>query len=217
MVISKVAKWLVKNYPDAVLTALKPDSKNWKAGCEFMVEMEGHKYYRFRDSGDVPLVRYKEIQAVLIQLDNRLTSDELLNILSIARESVVAAIEGQSRKDRGKGLQQCLWAIQEAESRHKELGLHTDLIVELATLNLIRDDENPFEINEGIQAEKLRLFKREFVNHDFFLSAGMNEFLPNAGQLAAVWQQLWQTSDQHQQKKKEIFQSILGEIRSTIG
>ena len=95
--------------------------------------------------------------------------------------------------------------------------MHTDLIVELAALNLIRDDENPFEINEGIQAEKLRLFKREFVNHDFFLSAGMNEFLPNAGQLAAVWQQLWQTSDQHQQKKKEIFQSILGEIRSTIG
>lgn len=217
MVISKIASWLVKNYPDAVLTALKPDSKNWKAGCEFMVEMDGHKYYRFRDSGDVPLVRYKEIQAVLIQLDNRLTSDELLNILSIARESVVAAIEGQSRKDRGKGLQQCLWAIQEAESRHKELGLHTDLIVELAALNLIRDDENPFEINEGIQAEKLRLFKREFVNHDFFLSAGMNEFLPNAGQLAAVWQQLWQTSDQHQQKKKEIFQSILGEIRSSIG
>ena len=217
MVISKLANWLVKNYPDAVLTALKPDSKNWKAGCEFMVEMDGHKYYRFRDSGDVPLVRYKEIQAVLIQLDNRLTSDELLNILSIARESVVAAIEGQSRKDRGKGLQQCLWAIQEAESRHKELGLHTDLIVELAALNLIRDDENPFEINEGIQAEKLRLFKREFVNHDFFLSAGMNEFLPNAGQLAAVWQQLWQTSDQHQQKKKEIFQSILTEIRSSIG
>ena len=217
MVISKIANWLVKNCPDAVLTALKPDSKNWKAGCEFMVEMDGHKYYRFRDSGDVPLVRYKEIQAVLIQLDNRLTSDELLNILSIARESVVAAIEGQSRKDRGKGLQQCLWAIQEAESRHKELGLHTDLIVELAALNLIRDDENPFEINEGIQAEKLRLFKREFVNHDFFLSAGMNEFLPNAGQLAAVWQQLWQTSDQHQQKKKEIFQSILGEIRSSIG
>lgn len=217
MVISKVAKWLVKNHPDAVLTALKPDSKNWKAGCEFMVEMDGYKYYRFRDSGDVPLVRYKEIQAVLIQLDNRLTSDELLNILSIARESVVAAIEGQSRKDRGKGLQQCLWAIQEAESRHKELGLHTDLIVELAALNLIRGDENPFEINEGIQAEKLRLFKREFVNHDFFLSAGMNEFLPNAGQLAAVWQQLWQTSDQHQQKKKEIFQSILGEIRSSIG
>lgn len=217
MVISKIASWLVKNYPDAVLTALKPDSKNWKSGCEFMVEMDGHKYYRFRDSGDVPLVRYKEIQAVLIQLDNRLTSDELLNILSIARESVVAAIEGQSRKDRGKGLQQCLWAIQEAESRHKELGLHTDLIVELAALNLIRDDENPFEINEGIQAEKLRLFKREFVNHDFFLSAGMNEFLPNAGQLAAVWQQLWQTSDQHQQKKKEIFQSILGEIRSSIG
>ena len=130
MVVSKLANWLVKNYPDAVLTALKPDSKNWKAGCEFMVEMDGHKYYRFRDSGDVPLVRYKEIQAVLIQLDNRLTSDELLNILSIARESVVAAIEGQSRKDRGKGLQQCLWAIQEAESRHKELGLHTDLIVE---------------------------------------------------------------------------------------
>jgi hypothetical protein len=217
MVISKLANWLVKNYPDAVLTALKPDSKNWKAGCEFMVEMDGHKYYRFRDSGDVPLIRYKEIQAVLIQLDNRLTSDELLNILSIARESVVAAIEGQSRKERGKGLQQCLWAIQEAESRHKELGLHTDLIVELAALNLIRDDENPFEINEGIQAEKLRLFKREFVNHDFFLSAGMNEFLPNAGQLAAVWQQLWQSSDQHQQKKKEIFQSILGEIRSSIG
>ena len=217
MVISKIANWLVKNYPDAVLVALKPDSKNWKAGCEFMVEMDGHKYYRFRDSGDVPLVRYKEIQAVLIQLDNRLTSDELLNILSIARESVVAAIEGQSRKDRGKGLQQCLWAIQEAESRHKELGLHTDLIVELAALNLIRGDENPFEINEGIQAEKLRLFKREFTSHDFFLSAGMNEFLPNAGQLAAVWQQLWQTSDQHQQKKKEIFQSILGEIRSSIG
>jgi hypothetical protein len=217
MVISKIANWLVKNHPDAVLTALKPDSKNWKAGCEFMVEMDGHKYYRFRDSGDVPLVRYKEIQAVLIQLDNRLTSDELLNILSIARESVVAAIEGQSRKERGKGLQQCLWAIQEAESRHKELGLHTDLIVELAALNLIRGDENPFEINEGIQAEKLRLFKREFTSHDFFLSAGMNEFLPNAGQLAAVWQQLWQTSDQHQQKKKEIFQSILGEIRSSIG
>jgi hypothetical protein len=30
MVISKVANWLVKNYPDAVLVALKPDSRNWK-------------------------------------------------------------------------------------------------------------------------------------------------------------------------------------------
>jgi hypothetical protein len=217
MVISKVANWLVKNYPDAVLVALKPDSKNWKAGCEFMVDIDGHKYYKFRDSGDVPLVRYKDIQAVLIQLDNRLTSDELISILQIARESVVAAIEGQSRKDRGKGLQQCLWAIQEAESRHKELGLHTDLIVELAALNLIRDDENPFEINETIQAEKLRLFKREFVNHDFFLSAGMNEFLPNAAQLADVWQGLWQASDRYQSKKKDILKSILGEIRSTIG
>jgi hypothetical protein len=114
-------------------------------------------------------------------------------------------------------LQQCLWAIQEAESRHKELGLHTDLIVELAALNLIRDDENPFEINETIQAEKLRLFKREFVSHDFFLSAGMNEFLPNAEQLADVWQRLWQASDQFQTKKKDILKSILGEIRSSIG
>ena len=55
MVVSRLTKWLVKHYPDAVLVALKPDAKNWKAGCEFMVDIDGHKYYKFRDSGDVPL------------------------------------------------------------------------------------------------------------------------------------------------------------------
>lgn len=203
--------------PDGVMAALRKGQKHWKELCEVAFDLDGHTYYQFRDSGNIPLVRYKEVQAILINLENRLSSEELTKLIEIARNSILQAIEGSGRKDRGNGLQTALWTFQEIEHRHQSIGLHTDLILELACMTLIRDDENPFVIDEQIQADKKRLFAENFNDHAFFLQSGIAAFLPNVQQLESVWKELWEVSSQKLTDAKTAYKTIASEINSTNG
>lgn len=202
---------------DGVMAAMRKGQKHWKELCEVSFDLGGHSYYQFKDSGNIPLVRYKEVQAILINLENRLSSEELTTLIGIARSSIVQAIEGTGRKERGAGLQNALWSFQEIEHRHQSIGLHTDLILELACMVLIRDDENPFEIDEQIQADKKRLFAANFHDHPFFLRSGMTNYLPNAVQLESVWKELWEVSSRKLADAKTVYKTIASEINSTDG
>jgi len=97
--------------PDGVLAAMRKGQKHWKELCEVAFDLDGHSYYQFKDSGNIPLVRYKEVQAILINLENRLSSEELTTLIGIARNSIVQAIEGTGRKERGAGLQNALMVV----------------------------------------------------------------------------------------------------------
>jgi hypothetical protein len=87
----------------------------------------------------------------------------------------------------------------------------------LAALHLIRDDENPFEINEQIRADKRRLFEGNFADHAFFLRSGMNAYLPKASELESVWQELWNVSSQKVADAKTAYKTIASEISSMNG
>jgi len=82
---------------------------------------------------------------------------------------------------------------------------------------LIRDDENPFEIDEQIQADKKRLFAANFHDHAFFLQSGMSAYLPNAAQLEGVWKELWEVSSRKLTNAKTAYKTIASEISSTDG
>jgi hypothetical protein len=212
-----LTRLLLRLNSDGVMAALQKGKKHWKEMCEVAFDLEGRTYYQFTDSGNIPLVRYKEMQAILINLESRLSSEELTKLIEIARNSIVQAIEGSGRKDRGNGLQTALWTFQEIEYRHKSIGLHTDLILDLAALHLIRDDENPFEINEQIRADKRRLFEGNFADHAFFLRSGMNAYLPKVNELESVWQELWTVSSQKVADAKTAYKTIASEISSMNG
>lgn len=159
------------------------NKKKWIEGCELVFNIEGHNYYRYRDSGKLPLQRLERLQAYVIMLQNRVDKNEFDKLTGIVEKYLQAAIDGLKAEGKMNNLQNAVYAVQELRSRPTDLMFHPGIMMEIAAVMIIRDDENPFEVNDLILAEKKALFEKRGNEIDFFLQAGLAEFLPNKDEL----------------------------------
>lgn len=197
------------------------NKKKWIDGCELVFNIEGHNYYKYKDSGKIPMKRLEELQVKVLMLQNRLDKNEFDLLTNIIEESVQRALDSFNQTNRMSGLQDAIFAVQEMKSRKDDLMFHPGILMEIAGLMIIRDDENPTIVNELLTNEKVELFTKQSNTLDFFLQSGLMEFLPNSKELInaskeqlTAYQNQVNLTKQLTEKKLEAYKKIHGKIKS---
>lgn len=187
------------------------NKKHWKDACTFAFEYDGVKYFKFKNSSSLPLIRYEALLGNLIALDKRLTHKEEGMLVGIIKDALEAAINAYRKEGKISNLQNAYWAIKEIEDRQTNLMFHPDILFEIAALTIIREDETPHEINDVIREEKINLFKKHSGEMDFFLSSGLIQYLPSLEGLESKLQQLWANQEAITKIAQETYEKIHGE------
>lgn len=186
----------------------------WLELTDFVFEINGKKYFKFTNSGDLPMKRYEALNISLIKLSKRLTDEETELLFSILKESLGEWVNATIHKKKVSNIQTAFFAIQEMESRQKNLMFHPELLLDLAAITIIREDENVFEINPVIHKEKIEAFRLWGGDEDFFIKCGVMAFLPSAEGLITKSKQLWEQHQEQIQLSLRTYQSILGSVRA---
>ena len=88
--------------------------------------------------------------------------------------------------------------------------IQTDILIEMVAVLLIRDDENPTEVNEQILADKVKTFKKK-INFTFLKQQSILELIGLSHLTEKEFSQLWDLSQQHISKKAERLNGITKE------
>jgi hypothetical protein len=192
----------------------EPRKVEWKEKCEHLFSFGLNDYYKFKSSGDIPLPRLERIQNHVMMLDKRLSNDEFDTLMDIIEGSIDNCINSASLESKITGLKNAMWGIQEVRSRKNDLMFHPDILCELGAYALIRQDENPFIIDDKIHNEKVNMFKTEGGTIPFLCQAGLNLYLPNSAELTNAVVKSWEQHKEIIQKASGAYSNILGEVKS---
>lgn len=204
---TKVAELLYKYFQSEILK-IQSQSKNWKDHCEYITTIGTKNYYRFKDSGNIPLGRLEQINVQIILLEKRLTNEESDLLIDIGSNSIDNAFAALNLKGKTTGIQTTSWVFQEMKSRQRDLMFHPVILMELAALTLIEENENPFVIDGKLHEEKKRLFTEEAPTNAFFLHSTLSEYVPNLRELSDKSAQLWEIHTQQVKKSLETYKKI---------
>ena len=185
----------------------------WKDKCDFLFHHEGHDYYKYKTAENVHIRRFEQSSANLLLLSARLNHDELKKLAEIGKASLEKAMNSVQQSNRIEGVSTALWVFEELELRRNTLMFHPDIMVELLALNIIRDDEDPKEIDETIHNEKLLMFKTKGPEIPFFVEASLKEYLPNWKEILQSISKSWEMHKTQVSKAKEAYGAILTELK----
>lgn len=193
---------------------LQKSPEKWINNCEYVTTCDGIPYYRFSNSGKIPIVRMEQMQIKVIELSKRLTAEESKLLLTIQKEALDRAYNAINQKGKAESIQVAVWANNEMLSRSERLMFHPDILIELCALSLVRIDENPFTIDKVIHEEKKKAFASEMPNNDFFLHLSLSGCLPDYEQLQAAFSELWNNHIQQVELSKKTYESIHLQVKS---
>lgn len=175
-IISRLA--FIPSFRRAIIDyAFGSQSKAYRENLEIAFHDSNRKiYYRYSDYKKMPLKRLEQItkmQEVIREGMKRGKGTYLAEWI----EKGKATIEQSKtpKADFGK----LLYALEERSKLFDE-----DLLIELACLTYIREDENPHEFSETLHQEKINQIKKDLKLkagglYDFFQQAGLKDYLPS--------------------------------------
>lgn len=199
----QIVNWTIKKYEDDLIKKINvekfyaehqdailklQESKRlieWKENCEVVAEFPNPKtgkmqnYYKFKSSDLIPTFRYGMITDWLIQNGKKLTKDEQAMLIEGLFKYSDKMVNTYNEKKRVENLNSIHWCAKELYARNEDLMFHPEIMLELVAYSIIREDENPAQINEVIHKEKLEVFKKEGGVIPFYLQVGLGQLYPN--------------------------------------
>lgn len=163
-----------------------------KTGFENMKEVftdsAGRRYYTPDNDFDLPHARTREIELAIMRISAGLSGSELKLILTAMKK----ALNGGKKPDTAM----IGHLIIEME-RREDMVLHPDLLLDLVAYKYIREDEPVTIISKSIHQEKVEQFKKDSREglRDFFLGAGLSEYVPYLTKLEGEWDEYWKDSE----------------------
>lgn len=153
------------------ITSSKP---KWAALCsEVYKDKKGYRYYKYNDTLDMCVLRKGEIEKALIELSYGSDFEDVLNELKIAINKPNK--QGKMQPDIvGMG-----YLVNELTDRQTML-LVPDILMKVCANVLLREDENPYIVDQEILAQKVETFKSEIERgglFDFFQLSGTLKLL----------------------------------------
>ena len=145
-------------------TALHKDNKKL---TEFAFEIEGTKFYHFKNYLDMPVLRYSKLNEFIREAELRMTRDDLKEYL----ESIVSALEQGKIIDVSKFITLIDFRL----DSFLELGTYYRLF----SCAFFTEDEDLTIYDVDYNDWKIEQFKKEPA-HSFFLRSPMKELLPPA-------------------------------------
>ncbi len=180
-----VAKFYEKHQDEILKIQSNKRHVDWKENCEFLISIINPKtgkeqnYYKFKSSDLIPVFRYGIITDWLIQNGKKLTKDEQKKLVDGLVTYAKKMVNVFNEKKRVEYIDKIFYCAAELQGRHDEIMFHPEIMLDLVAYSIIREDENPGEINEVIHAEKKEIFKTEGGAIPFYLQVGLGELYPN--------------------------------------
>jgi hypothetical protein len=202
-------KRFVKRYRDEIgIELYKAETSDWKGKADLVFHLNGVAYYRFARVENLPFARFEKLQEVLIAMESKLTSNELGNLLRAALGKIQDFRNGVK-----SALDESAWIISETLNRRDVLHVNGDLLLEMMAITIIRGDEKAGVIDSRIHDEKIKTFKANLSDLDFFLQSGISDLLPNLAEYSPqMVVKMLQENMVQQQKRNEITAKLLASV-----
>jgi len=181
--------------------------KDWREHCEIgFIDSDGTKYWRYKPDYKMPIQRMTYIDTLKLQYiqswslqEQQLFDDKLTHLFETLE------------KDKGLGSYYkqlaSLKSLLDEKQLRKNQVIQIDILIEMVACLLIRDDENPFEVNEKLLAEKVETFKKK-INFNFLKQKSILEWMNLSHLTEQEFTQLWQLSQQYMDKRSKRLKSI---------
>ena len=177
-------------------------SKTYKEYLEFVfADSKGQKYYRFNDLKNMPLALLEQLTILQMEMESRIKSTDLDQWITHCK-TIISSGSKTSVADIGH----MLGALEE----RRTLLMDPVLMMEIAALLYIREDEDPTTYNKDLHREKFLQLSddKKTTLFDFFVSAGLSRYLPSVSFTA----QDWTTFLTNQERQIKAFSELIGKI-----
>ena len=135
------------------------------------VDSEGKKYYSWEKLENIPRNRYIAIEQTNMYIDNKI-SPANLSSLSLAIIEVNQALIRENDPKKIALLHAQIDALASELTFRQKYAIPSQVLVALASIVTIREDEDPSVYSETIQTEKSETFAREMnIGNCFFLTS----------------------------------------------
>jgi len=163
-----------------------------------MVELfkhEGHTYYRFPKELNLPLERFSMSMSLMERISSGLSGAEMERILAGMERALSA---GLSNPKNAAVVATYIHVIRERQNTV----IHRDLLLNLAATWVVREDEDPGQIDPDIHQQKLTLFEAmcKEASHDFFTKLDIDPLMPLLTMSPQDFQILWEYNVEAQRK-----------------
>lgn len=177
-------------------------------------DMEGMNYYRFPDFMAFPLERHARRAQITQWMASGLTNTELKSLIEIAETELENLVAGK------KGALSKVGAVLNQIKMREELVLHHELIYQYIAVHYIREDENPYTVDDMIMDAKIGSFKRMVAGGrllDFFQLKELKRINETIGLSREEFQELWNASIQEQKILQQKMQYLISKLKSEKG
>ncbi|MDB5281129.1 MAG: hypothetical protein JWO06_204 [Bacteroidota bacterium] len=177
-------------------------SKTYRQYLEFaFADSKGQRYYRFNDLKNMPLAMLEQLNILQLEVESRIKGSDLDEWISNCKK-IISSGSKTSLADIGY----MLGALEE----RRTLLLDPRLLMEIAALLYIREDEDPTIYNRDLHREKFLQFNydKKDVLFDFFVSAGLSRYLPSVNFMPAEWEKYLNNQLQQIQAFNELTTKI---------
>jgi hypothetical protein len=183
MADSDIGYCIFKHDTDQVNMSKKPKKPKGFEKLEYkFTDSNGAHYYAHKDLFDIPLERFGKLNEYVLQLQRQLSNAELEGFIEAIEKKVKEALH--DKENYYKPLAKISVLLEEMNTRKDNI-LHSELMYDVASVCYVREDESPVKFDAEIHSEKVRLFRKDNIDkeYDFFVDAGLTEYLPFLPQL----------------------------------
>ena len=181
-------KWKNK-FVKALSQIFSRPAKHRNQSMVFLFEKDGHKYYKFPKNTNLPLDRFSEMMALQELLSSGLSGSEVEKILEVMEKAIHS---GLANPQNSAVISTCVHLIRQRKSNI----VHRDLLLNIAAIWIVRDDEPIESITLDIHKSKLEVFERmtKEDSHGFFTSLELPLLVPLVSMSPTDFKELWENN-----------------------
>jgi hypothetical protein len=156
----------------------------------FLFEKDGHKFFTFPKNTNLPIERFAEMMALQDLLGAGLSGEEMEKILGLMEQVIAAGITNNPKNV--AILNNLIYIMRQ----RKDGIIHRDLLLNIAAIWIVRDDEPIQSISVDIHNEKLTLFERmsKEDSHGFFTALELPILVPLLSMSPQDFKELWENN-----------------------
>lgn len=167
------------------------------------VDSAGNRYYKYMSDFDMTIVRQGAFEMKMKELNMGLNRDELGDLMT----AIEAALKETDKQGNMRpNIARIGYFVEEIKNRKENL-IHPDILMEMACLLYIREDENPAIVDAEIQNQKFAQFTKDSETGltDFFLTAELDKYVPFLRQFGGDSEALWN----HQRSRLKAYKAMM--------
>jgi len=172
---------------------------------EFLFKEGKHSYYKFQDDKQLPVIRMIEIDALMELRSMGISGAELDKIVESMEGAITKGIQNPKSWSEISFLIHCI-------KERRSMILHRDIMLNMAAMLIVRDDEDVTIVDKVIHNEKLEVFEKKAEGgeaaYDFFTSAALKRLLLLESISKDEFNQLWAHNQQEIRKLKRAFELL---------